>query len=67
MPHEGAILFATSLAPSRFSTLSHEQHDYWKKVTEHNMCFSLFSTNFFETLLIQRGNQHDIVINVKKS
>jgi len=29
-----------------FSTLSHKRHDFREKVTEHKMCFLIFSTTF---------------------
>jgi len=42
-----------------FSTLSHKNTIFGKKVTEHKMCVLVFS----ETFLIARRIQHDIVIN----
>jgi hypothetical protein len=60
-------LCTSTLAATYFSTISHERHDFWKKVTQHKMCAFIFSTNLFETLLILRINQGDIVISVKMS
>ena len=60
-------LCTSTLAATYFSTISHERHDFWKKVTEHKMCAFIFCTNLFETLLILRINQGDYVISVKMS
>jgi hypothetical protein len=35
-----------SLAPPHFSTLSHERHDFRKKISEHKICVVIFFTNF---------------------
>jgi hypothetical protein len=32
------------------STLSHKRHDYRKKVTQHEMCFLIFSKNFISNI-----------------
>jgi hypothetical protein len=42
--------FPASLAPPYFSTLSHKWRDSRKKVTEHKMRVSIFSTNFDENV-----------------
>jgi hypothetical protein len=33
-----------------FSTLSHKQHDFRKKITEHKMCVLIFSTTFVRNI-----------------
>jgi hypothetical protein len=40
---------AASLAPPHFSTLSHKQHNFREKVTEHKM-FRFFSTAFIQNI-----------------
>jgi hypothetical protein len=67
MSREGAIFSASSLAPPYFSALSRKRHKFRKKVTEHKMCVSISLQLVFETFLILRRNQRDIVINVKMS
>ena len=37
---------------------------FGKKVTEHEMCVLVFSTNLSETFLILRINERDMIINV---
>jgi hypothetical protein len=55
------------LAVPHFSTLSHKRHDFRKTVIEYKMCVLIFSTILFETFLILRRIQPDIVINVHRS
>ena len=43
---------------------SHKQHDFRRKSLEHKMCVLIFSTLSFETFLIQRRFQQDIIINL---
>ena len=46
------------------STLPHKQHEFQgKKVIEHKICVSIFSTTFIRNLL--RRIQRDIIINVR--
>ena len=50
-----------------FSTLSLKQHDFRKKVFEHEICVLIFSTNLSQTLPIQRRTDGDIFIIVQRS
>ena len=50
IPRAGSILSASSLAPPYFSTLSHKQQDYRKKVSEDKMCVLIFSTTFVRNI-----------------
>jgi hypothetical protein len=50
-----------------FSTLSHKRHDFREKVIEHKMCVLIFSQLLFETFLILKRIQRDIIINVHRS
>jgi hypothetical protein len=50
-----------------FSTLSHKRHDFRKTITEHKMCVLIFCITFFETFLILRRNERDIMKNVYRS
>ena len=54
-------------AVSYFSSLSHEQNSFRKKVIGHKMCILVFSATLSETLLILRRIQRDIVIHVSRS
>ena len=47
-----------------FSTLSDERHDFRKIVIEHKMCGLIFFTTLYETFLILKVIQRDILINV---
>ena len=40
------LVFAVSLAPPYFSTLSHKRNDFRKKVNGREMCILIFSTTF---------------------
>jgi hypothetical protein len=40
------LSFVVCLAPLHFSTLSHEQHDFWKKVIEQKLFILILSTIF---------------------
>ena len=44
-----------------FSTLSHARQDFRRKVTEHKIRVSIFSTHLSETFLILRGNGRDMI------
>jgi hypothetical protein len=46
---------------------SDKRHDFREKVIEYKMCILTLSTTFFETVLILRRIQRDIVIKVKTS
>jgi hypothetical protein len=60
------VIFLTvaCLAVPYFSTLSHKRQDFQEKVIQHKMCVSIFSTNLYETFLILRRIQRDIIIDV---
>ena len=42
-------------------------HNFQKKMTEHEKCVVIFSKNFYETILILRRIQWDIIINLNRS
>jgi hypothetical protein len=44
-----------------------KRHDFGEKLAECKMCVLIFSTSLFETFLILRRIQGDIVITVKTS
>jgi hypothetical protein len=44
--HHIVTPFVVFLAPSRFSTLLHEQHDFQKKVIKYKICVLIFSATF---------------------
>jgi hypothetical protein len=59
------IASACGLAGSkRFSTLSHKQHGFQKKVTEHKMCVLIFCIPLFETFRTVRKVQRDMIKNL---
>jgi hypothetical protein len=55
------------LAVPYFSTLSHQRHDHWEKVTGYKMCLLIFSTNLSKIFIVLRRIERDIIINVCKS
>jgi hypothetical protein len=59
------LLSVACLAPSHFSTLSHKRQDFMENVFERKMRVLIFSVTLFETFLILRRIQRDIVVNVK--
>jgi FtsH-binding integral membrane protein len=60
-----AILSSVAcLAPQYFSALSHNRHNFLKKVTEYKMCGLIFSTILSEVFLILRRNKQDMTKNV---
>jgi hypothetical protein len=49
------------LAASYFPTLSHKQHDFRKKVTEHKMYFDFLYNFSLKHFIILRRIQQDII------
>ena len=47
-----------------YTTLSHKQYNFWKKVTEHEMCALTFSTVLSDTPIILQRIQQDIITNL---
>jgi hypothetical protein len=67
IPRAGAILSASCLAPSYFSTLFHKRHDFrgTKSLNTKYVSFSL--QILFERFLMLSRNHRDTVIIVKTS
>jgi hypothetical protein len=64
MKYEGAILSSVAcLVLQYFSTLSHKGNDFLKKVIGHKMCVLVSSTNLYETFLILRRTEGDMIKN----
>ena len=61
------ISFVAPLARPYFSTLSHKQHNFWRKVFEQKCVFWSSLQLLSETFLIPRRTQRGIVINMKTS
>ena len=67
MQRTAILLSAVSLAPSYFWTLSHNGTIFGKDVIEHEMSVLIFFHLLFETFLVIRRIQRDIVTSVKRS
>jgi hypothetical protein len=48
-----------------FSTLSHKRHDFRENVIENKLCVLIFYKILFETFLILRRNERDVIKNVQ--
>jgi hypothetical protein len=55
------------LALMHVFTLSHKQHNFWKKVTDRKACVLIVSVPLSATILILSSIQQDIIINVHSS
>ena len=55
-----------SLVAPYFSTSSHKQHNFRKKVFEHKMCPFIFSTTFGSNVSPPKNDSQDIIINVHR-
>jgi transglutaminase/protease-like cytokinesis protein 3 len=68
MQRAAILSSAASLVPPNYSTFSHKRHDFQKKKLLNIKCVFLFSLRLlFETVLILRRIQLQIVTNVKTS
>ena len=64
------IIFLSVACPAvqNFPTLFHKGHDFrGKKVIEHKMWVSIFSTTLSESFFIVRKIHRDMIINVYRS
>ena len=57
------VSFVTCPARPYFSTLFKKSLDFRENITEGNVCCLIFSTNLFETFLILRLINPDIIIS----
>ena len=55
------------LALPHVFTLSHNQHNFWKKFTDRKACVLIVSVLLSETVLILISIQQDTIINVHSS
>jgi len=49
------------LTPENFSTLSRKRHDFRKKAFGYKLCVLFFSTPLFETFLILKRTERDMI------
>jgi hypothetical protein len=67
MQCERTILSSVTCPPLKyFCTISHNRHDFGKKVTETKMCVLVFSSILSEIFLIRRRTEWCVIVNVHR-